>query len=201
MATLLTTSVISFHSPFFLQPLIPVFRLPKSTHVGANEPEISGLLLSRITSHHVVNCSGEASKPRIYRGVIFKLQSFPAAAFINVRPFLRSDWCDTNVWWITREAGRKMISALISALVDKWGPVNLFFSFRKKKTVSSFKLDKLNGLIQKIDSKKPRGTLKPNYSLPKIVAKRVISAGLICINYSFIIPADHSNYTVLFDLF
>lgn len=72
---------------------------------------------------------------------------------------------------------------------------------KKKKTVSSFKLDKLNGLIQKIDSKEPRGTLKPNYSIPQIVAKRVISAGLICINYSFIIPADHSNYTVLFDLF
>lgn len=55
----------------------------------------------------------------------------------------------------------------------------------------------LNNLIQKINSKKPRGTLKPNYSIPKIVAKRVISAGLIYINYSFIIPADHSNYTVL----
>lgn len=58
-------------------------------------------------------------------------------------------------------------------------------------------MDTLNGLIQKINSKKPRGTLKPNYSIPKIVAKRVISVGLICINYSSIIPADHSNYTVL----
>lgn len=58
-------------------------------------------------------------------------------------------------------------------------------------------MDTLNGLIQKINSKKPRGTLKPNYSIPKIVAKRVISVGLIRINYSFIIPADHSNYTVL----
>ena len=55
----------------------------------------------------------------------------------------------------------------------------------------------LNSLLQKINSKKPRGTLKPNYSVHKIVAKRVISVGLISINYSFIIPADHSNYTVL----
>lgn len=58
-------------------------------------------------------------------------------------------------------------------------------------------MDTLNGLIHKINSMKPRGTLKPNYSIPKIVAKRVISVGLIGINYSFIIPADHSNYTVL----
>lgn len=58
-------------------------------------------------------------------------------------------------------------------------------------------VDTLNGLIQKINSKKPRGTLKPNYSIPKTAAKRVISGGLIAIDYSLIIPADQSNYTVL----
>lgn len=58
-------------------------------------------------------------------------------------------------------------------------------------------LDTLNGLIQKINSMKPKGTSEPNDSIPKITAKRVISAGLIAINYSPIIPADQSNYTVL----
>lgn len=58
-------------------------------------------------------------------------------------------------------------------------------------------VDTLNELIQKINSKKPRGTFKPNYRIPKSAAKRVISAGLIAIDYSLIIPADQSNYTVL----
>lgn len=42
-----------------------------------------------------------------------------------------------------------------------------------------------------------KGDLKPNCNIPKIEAKRVISEGLIYINYNFTIPADHSNYTVL----
>lgn len=76
---------------------------------------------------------------------------------------------------------------------------NIFFIFTTlKKTPKKLcqESDMLNGLIQ-IDSTKPRGTLKPNYSIPKTVTKRVISVGPICINYSFIIPTDHSNYIVL----
>lgn len=88
-----------------------------------------------------------------------------------------------------RQKKKKENSKCINTLLLVFFPPSFKKRFRE--------LDTLNGLIQKINSKKPRGTLKPNYSIPKIAAKRVISAGLIGINYSFIIPADHSNYTVL----
>lgn len=62
-------------------------------------------------------------------------------------------------------------------------------------------LDTLNALIQKINSTKPKGTLKPNYSIPKSAAKRVIRAGLIAIDSSPVIPADRRNYPETFFYF
>jgi len=93
------------------QFLFPVGSIGLSKCFYFEVGEVS--LLVHITHLHVVNSRGNASKPaskpRIYRGVIFNWRLFSATTFITGQSFLHWDWQDTIVSWITREPCQKMI--------------------------------------------------------------------------------------------